>query len=190
MNILIVKAHPSPLGHVHKIADTYAEAKKSQGHDVTIVDLYSQEYAEEFLTFTNIREMETLPIQKKFEEQITWANEIVVVHPVWWSLPPAIMKNWVDLTFWVHFAYKYSPEGKILPLLTGKTAKVFATSGGSSWYYYLPLMPLASFWKMALFNFVGIKVTDFKVCGNLDKWHRERADKHFENFLKEIKASA
>ena len=189
MNILIVKAHPSPFGHTHKIADTYAQIKKAKHHDVKIVDLYSKEYAEDFLRFNNIREMETLPIQKQFENQITWADEIVVVHPIWWGLPPAIMKNWVDLSFWVHFAYKYSPEGKVIPMLKGKTAKVFATAGGTSWWYYLPILPLRQFWMTTLFHFVGIEVVDFKICGNLDKWRGEQADKQFERFLRKIKNS-
>jgi putative NADPH-quinone reductase len=57
MKILIVKAHPSPLGHVHTIAETYAEAKRAKKHEVKVVDLYTDECKEGFLTFENIREM-------------------------------------------------------------------------------------------------------------------------------------
>jgi NAD(P)H dehydrogenase (quinone) len=190
MNILIITAHPSPAGHTHIIADTYAKAKKAKHNDVKIVDLYAKEYMEEYLTFTNIREMDPPKIQKIFEQQIQWADEIVVVHPIWWGLPPAIVKNWVDLTFWVHFAYKYMPDGKAVPMLSGKTAKIFATSGGPSWWYHLPILPLRQFWITTLFNFVGIDVTDFQVCGNLDKWQGEKKEKHFQNFLRKIKVSA
>ncbi|MFA5131726.1 MAG: NAD(P)H-dependent oxidoreductase [Candidatus Paceibacterota bacterium] len=190
MNTLIITAHPSPAGHAHVIAKTYANAKKAKGHTVKIVDLYAKENREEFLTFTNIREMVPPTIQKTFEDQVAWAHEIVVVHPIWWSMPPAIMKNWVDLTFWVHFAYKFTPEGKIQKLLTGKTAKIFATSGGPAWFHYLPIMPLASFWKTSLFGFVGIDVVDMKICGNLDKWQGEKKEQHFQKFLNKIKESA
>ncbi len=190
MKILIVKAHPSPLGHVHRIAETYANAKKAKGHEVKIVDLYAPENKEEFLRFDNIRDMKALPEQIRFEKDVTWADEIVMVHPIWWGMPPAIMMNWVDLTFWAHFAYQFLPNGSMKPLLTGKTAKVFATAGGPSWLYYLPIFPLREFWFLTLFHSVGIDGTDFKVCGNLDKMHGPEADKHFENFLKKIEASA
>lgn len=190
MNILIVKAHPSPLGHTHKIAETYAQAKKNKGHTVKIIDLYAAENQCELLCFENIREIVPPKMQKVFEDQIAWANEIVVVHPIWWGLPPAIMKNWVDLAFWVHFAYMYMPDGHVKPMLSGKTAKVFATSGGTGWWYHLPLLPLASFWKTCVFGFTGVEVIDFKVCTNLDKWRGEKADKHFEKFLKKIETSA
>lgn len=190
MNILIVKAHPSPSGHTHRIADTYAQAKRAKGAQVQIVDLYAKEYTCDLLCFDNIREMEPQKLQKTFEDQITWANEIVVVHPIWWGLPPAIMKNWIDLTMWVHFAYRYTPDGKVVEMLRGKTAKIFATAGGTGWWYHLPILPLASYWKICVFGFVGIDVTDMKICSNLDKWKGEKAEKHFEKFLKKIKASA
>ncbi len=190
MNILIVKAHPSPLGHTHKIAETYAEAKRVKGDEVRIVDLYAAENQCELLCFENIREMVPPKMQKVFEDQIAWAHEIVVVHPIWWGMPPAIMKNWVDLAFWVHFAYMYMPDGHVKPMLSGKTAKIFTTSGGTGWWYHLPILPLASFWKTCVFGFTGVKVTDFKICTNLDKWRGEKADKHFETFLKKIEASA
>jgi NAD(P)H dehydrogenase (quinone) len=190
MNILIVKAHPSSLGHVHKIAETYAHAAKAKHHQVKIVDLYTDECHEGFLAFENIREMKTWPEQIIYEKDVAWAHEIVLVHPIWWGMPPAIMMNWVDLTFWAHFAYMYLPTGAMKPMLRGKTAKVFATSGGPSWWYHLPILPLKQFWFLTLFRSVGIEGIDFKVCGNLDKLKGEEKDKHFEKFLRKIRASA
>lgn len=192
MNILIVTAHPSSLGRTHLIAKTYAEAKKNKGHDVKLVDLYSKDYQVPLMAFEKIKDMPLSPVQKKFHEQITWANEIVVVHPIWWGLPPAIMKNWVDLTIWPGIAYKYTPEGKVNKLLKGKTAKIFATSGNSSWWHYLLILPLTSFWKLCVFGFCGADVVDVKVCGNLDKWRAnpEKCDTHIKNFLKKIRNSA
>jgi NAD(P)H dehydrogenase (quinone) len=190
MNILIVKAHPSKHGHAHQIADTYAEAKRAQQHEVKIVDLYDPSNKEEFLAFENIREMTPPKEQIEFEKQVAWANEIVVVFPIWWGMPPAIMMNWVDLTFWAHFAYKFNPDGSMQPLLKGKTGKVFATSGGPSWFYYFPILPLKQYWGLTLFRSVGIELIDFKVCGYLDKWKGEKVEKHFQNFLQKVKASA
>lgn len=190
MNILIVTAHPSPHSHTKIIAETYAEARKARGHEVQILDLYAKENMMDYLTFDNIREYVPSKIQTRFKEQVRWAHEIVVVHPIWWGTPPAIMKNWVDMTFWARFAYRFTKEGEIEKLLVGKTAKVFATSGASSWYHYLPVLPLLSFWKTCVFSFSGVDVTDVKICGNLDRHRGERADVRFHRFLKKIKASA
>jgi putative NADPH-quinone reductase len=99
------------------------------------------------------------------------------------------MKSWVELTFWPRVAYRYLPTGKVEKLLTGKTAKIFATCGGPSWYYYFYFMPLLSFWKICVFGFSGVDVIDVKICGNLDKWKDEKRSKHLEKFLEKIKNS-
>lgn len=190
MNILIVTAHPSPFGYTHTIANTYAEAKKALKHDVKIVDLYEEENILPYLKFKSLRQRPMSKVQKKFQEQIMWAHEIVVIHPVWWSMPPAIMKNWVDEAFWAGVEYKFTKAGKIKPLTHHKIAKVFTTSGGPSWIYKIPIFPLKSFWKTAVFGFNGIDVLDFKVCGSMDKMSDEKCKEKFDDFLEEIKKSA
>lgn len=190
MNILIVTAHPSQFGDTHKIANTYASIKKANGNEVKIVDLYHKDYYIPYMSFERIREMPLSDIQKKFHEQIQWANEVVVVHPVWWSMPPSIMKNWVELTIWPRIAYKYTPTGSVEKLFEGKTAKVFATCGGQSWWYYFYFLPLLSFWKIAVFHFCGIELIDFKVCGKLDILKDDKREAALQKFLKKITQSA
>ena len=189
MNILIVTAHPSKNSHTQKIADTYKHTKKSKGHIVKVIDLYSTEYQIPFLAFESIREVVPTKEVLEMREMVTWANEIVVVHPIWWSFTPAIIKNWADHIFWTGYAYKYKKDGSVEKLLKGKTAKVFATAGGIGWIYKLPLTPLKTFWKTAIFGFVGIKVVDFKVCDKLNILKEEKLDKHFAKFLEKIKKS-
>jgi putative NADPH-quinone reductase len=191
MNILIVTAHPSPLGETHTIAKTYAEAKREQNNTVQIIDLYSQENKTELLTFSTLSEFTPSKVQLKFQEQLLWAHEIVVVHPIWWGMPPSIMKSWVELTFWPKVAYNFSSKGNVEKLLTGKTAKIFVTCGQSSWYHHLHIMPLLSFWKTCVFGFTGVDVIDFKICGNLDKdkKNKEKREKRIEKFLRKIKNS-
>jgi putative NADPH-quinone reductase len=191
MNILIITAHPSSKGDTHTIAKTYADAKRAKGDTVELVDLYSPQYKVDLFAFENIREFPISPIQKKFHEQMTWAHEVVFVHPVWWSSVPAVMKNWIDLTIWPRVAYKYTPTGAVEKLWLGKSAKVFVTCGGPAWHYYVPfVLPLRNFWQIAVLWFCGIDLVDFKVCGNLDVYKDEKRTKHLEKFMKKIKESA
>ena len=189
MNILIVKAHPSSKGLTHAIAQTYADAKTAKGHAVQIVDLYAKEYEVPLLNFENIREFQISAVQKKFQEQILWASEIVVVHPVWWSAPPSIMKNWTEIAFWPRVTYRYTGPGKTEKLLTDKTAKIFVTTGGPGWYQYLPILPLMPFWKLCVFGFSGVEVVDVKVCGRMDIMTPEKKEKQIKKFLEKIKNS-
>lgn len=187
MNILIVTAHPSPEGVTHAIANTYAEEKRSKGHDVTIVNLYAKENEIPVLSFTHIREFAISDVQRKFHEQILWAHEIVVVHPIWWGLPPSIMKSWVELTFWPRVTYSYLPNGSVNKLLKGKKAKIFATAGGASWYHHFIFMPLLSFWDVCVFGFSGVDVVDVHICGKLDMLKGEARTKKIQTFLEKIK---
>lgn len=190
MNILIVTAHPSSKGDTHTIAATYADARRTKGHIIETINLYDKEYRTDLFEFENIREYKLSSVQKRFQEKLLWAHEIVVVHPVWWSSVPSIMKNWIDLTIWPSIAYKYGPDGKVIKLLDGKSAKVFATCGGPSWYYYIPfLLPLKSFWQTCVFGLCGVDLVDFKVCGNLDRWKDEKRANHLAKFMLSIKKS-
>lgn len=190
MNILIVTAHPSKDGHTHAIANTYKEAKESKGHTVQLVDLYNEENMLSYLTFQNIRERPMEKVQGKFQEQVCWANEIVVVHPIWWGSAPAIMKNWSEQTFWPRVAYRYTGPGKVEKMFIGKTAKVFATSGGPSWYFYTYFLPLLPFWKLCVFGFTGVELIDYKICGKMDMLSGDEKTAHFQKFLKKVKKSA
>lgn len=190
MKILIVTAHPSSLGHTHRIANTYLEAKKSKGHEVVLVDLYKEENQLPLFAFENIRERPIDKNQKKFQEQIVWADEIVLVHPIWWGTPPSTMKNWAEQTFWPGVAYKYTPEGKVMKLLAGKTAKVYATAGGPGWIHEWPFMALFPFWRLSVLGFCGVDVIDMRVCGYMDKYRGPRAEARFEKFLAGIKKDA
>jgi putative NADPH-quinone reductase len=190
MNILIVTAHPSSKGDTHTIANTYAEARKAKGHVVEIMNLYAKENRVDIFEYENIREFPISPVQKKFHDKMIWAHEIVFVHPVFWSSVPAIMKNFIDLTIWPRVAYKYTPTGKVEKLWLGKTAKVFVTCGGPAWHYYIPfILPLKSFWQIAVLWFCGIELVDFKVCGNLDVYKDEKRAAHLSKFMEKIRKS-
>lgn len=59
---------------------------------------------------------------------VSWADTIIVIHPIWWWGAPAILKGWVDRVFSHGFAYTYGPKGPE-GLLAGKKALVFTSSG-------------------------------------------------------------
>lgn len=187
MQILIVTAHPSKKGLTHAIASTYAETKRKQGHTVEIVDLYAKENTHTGLIFENLKDFSVTSIQKKFQEQIIKAHEIVVVHPIWWGTPPSVMKRWVELAFWPHVAYHYTGPNKWDKLLEGKSAKVFATCGGPSWIYHFPFTPLKAFWGNSVFGFCGVDLVEMKICGNLNNYTGQKLEKHIATFLQSLR---
>lgn len=195
MNILIVTGHPKKENHTIAIADTYKSEVERLGHQIKTIDVYGSDFVLPYMSF----EKDSLDAKdinkiKKMQEMITWANEIVIVHPVWWASMPAGLKNWVDAIFCPHFAYQYNEKGKPCPLLVGKTAKIFATAGSYAPYYLLPIIsfftPLHLIWKYAVLEFAGIELVEMKIIDKMNVNAGAPPIGSFEKFLKKVKKSA
>lgn len=186
MNILILTAHPSSTGHTHAIAQTYKEEKEKLGHTVTLVDLYKEENHMPYFAFENIREVPPNPVRERMQKLVTEAEEIVFVFPIWWSAPPAIMKNWLDEVLAARFAYRYE-NGKLIKMLDGRRAKIFATCGGASWYFNHFFAPFWILWKYAILGYCGINLVKMEVCPWMSLPDREE---RAQRFVEKVRADA
>lgn len=161
MKTLIITAHPASNGYTHEIAGAIKDRREKRGEIVEILDLYKTDLNQNFLRFENPQEMK-LPnetrdrIQLKMKE----ANEIIVIHPLWWFGPPAIMKNFLDNNITSPFAFHYD-KGKRIPHLTDKTGRIYITCDGLTWIYYLLGLPFVMNWVFGIFIFCGIKARSF-----------------------------
>ena len=195
MNILIVTGNPKKENHTDIIKTTYKDTVEKSGHEVKLINVYAEEFS---LPYSNPEkgslDKESEEKIKKMQEMIMWANEIVIIHPIWWASMPAGLKNWADTIFTPRFAYKYTTEGKVEKLLTGKTAKVFATAGSRALFYHIPIVslftPLRIIWKYAILNFCGINLVEILVQDKMNTNNSCPPVGCFENFLEKIKVSA
>jgi NAD(P)H dehydrogenase (quinone) len=183
MKSLIITAHPSSKGFTHRIAQAYKEKSLSKGHEVQIIDLYKAP-RQDFLTFEAHGDdrPDQVAIRSSYQEQIIWADELVFVHPMWWGSMPAIMKNWIDVNFSGGFSHTYK-NGKPVPLLAKKRAKVFITSDAPAFIYWILLKPYATTWAFIILMFVGIKTDCVKLFGN----KRKRTEQENIAFLEKVK---
>ncbi len=177
---LIITAHPSSKGFVHRITEHYVQAIKKKGESCKILNLYAPENKQSFLQFETEKEWPGEKL-KEMQQKIADADELVLSFPVWWGDAPAVMKNWLDYNFTAGFAYKYTAKG-VNKLLTGKTAKILATSDAPGIAYSFFLAPMRLTWSKMRLDFCGIKVTDFKVYGKM----RKRNEESRQKILKEI----
>jgi NAD(P)H dehydrogenase (quinone) len=182
MNILIVAAHPSTSSFTHSISDSYLSRANELGHTVEVLDLYRSE-RQDFLAFDHEQNEKELSIRIMYQQKITWADELVFVHPMWWGSMPAIMKNWLDVNFSGGFSHTYK-DGKAIPLLTDKKAKVFITSDAPAFVYTFLAKPYATTWSMIVLKFVGIQTEFVKLYGN----KRKRSDEENTKFLNWVKS--
>ncbi len=159
MKITVIIAHPNTdKSFNHAIALTAAETLKEIGHDVTILDLYKENF-DPVLTLNEEKlDVSELPEQiRNMMRTVQESDGLIFVHPNWWGTPPAILKGFLDRVFRVGFAYKFSPDG-VLALFKDKTAQIFTTSNTPrdveiSVYGD----PLENFWKTVVFGLCGCR---------------------------------
>ncbi|MGE7767137.1 NAD(P)H-dependent oxidoreductase [Peribacillus sp. NPDC096540] len=173
MNTLVIYTYPNhkslSYAFLQKVIKGSNENPNIKG--VQVLDLYEEGF-NPLLMFNEHkrrRDMHRDPHLEKYRKQITWADKIVFVYPIWWGRPPAMLMGYIDQLFAANFAYRDKkgllPEG----LLKGKSVVCVSTMKGPTKY---PLLWLNNahkiLMKKALFNFVGIKKVKFFEFGNME----------------------
>ena len=161
MNISVILAHPEPGSFNAAIARMACEELSEQGHEVWFHDLYAEGFdpllcGTEYLRDANLPEMIEVHCR-----QIAETDGIVIVHPNWWGMPPAILKGWIDRVIRPGVAYAFQEgdkgEGVPIGLLKAKTAIVLNTSNTSPQREDSVFGdPLERIWKDCVFGLCGV----------------------------------
>lgn len=165
MNVSIILAHPSPGSFNHAIAAIARAKLAALGCNVWLHDLYAERF-DPCLTASEIPREASLPhgIAKHIEE-ITAADGIVIVHPNYWSRPPAILCGWVDRVLRAGRAYTFVPDGKgggkPVGLLKARAALVINTANTpQEKEVELYGDPLDILWRKVVFGLCGVPVVE------------------------------
>jgi putative NADPH-quinone reductase len=162
MNISIILAHPNPGSFNHAIANTAAQALRQNGHDAVLHDLYQGHFPPLF----SAAELQTNaildPVIASHCREIAQAGGIIIVHPNWWGMPPAILKGWIDRVLRMEVAYRFvandKGEGVPVGLLKAKAAVVFNTANTPDDREREILGdPLEGLWKKCVFDLCGVR---------------------------------
>jgi NAD(P)H dehydrogenase (quinone) len=130
MKATIIYAHPNPVSFVAAVVTVVEDELLKKGAEVKIKDLYGMNF-NPVLSEDDFRGYHTgkLPEDVKQEQDdIAWADLVVMVSPVWWYSVPAMLKGYIDRVFSLGFAYEYTSNGP-RGMLTGKKGLLITTSG-------------------------------------------------------------
>lgn len=167
---LVILAHPDPGSFNHAIAGAAVAALRERRHQVVLRDLEKEGF-DPVLPAREIPEGGTLdPAIRKHCDDLASADGIIVIHPDWWGMPPAILKGWIDRVIRPGVAYRFlegdGGEGVPVGLLRAKTAVVFNTSNtppdreqdvfGD---------PLEALWKKCIFDLCGVRAFHRRMFG-------------------------
>ncbi|AWB46529.1 NAD(P)H dehydrogenase [Paenibacillus sp. CAA11] len=192
MNLLVIYTHPNHQSLSYAfLQEVLRGSRENSGiKQIQVLDLYEEGFDPRlvFNEHKRRRDMHQDPELERYREQLRWADRIVLVYPIWWGRPPAMLLGYIDRMFASGFAYR--DKGGLLPegLLKGKSVVCISSMKGPGGY---PLLWLHNAHKVlmrkALFNFVGIRKVKFFEFGSMESnkgRQKEKLEKVYQYFRK------
>jgi len=139
--ILLIQGHPDKgAAHFgHALSKAYADGATGQGHDVRVLQLASLDFP--LLRSQQDWEEGALPdVLLPAQQDIVWAQHIVLFFPLWLGGMPALLKGFLEQVMRPGFALS-KVKGGALPdkLLRGRSARLVVTMGMPAlvyrWYF-------------------------------------------------------
>lgn len=127
----VILCHPAPESFNAGVAARYGETARQNGHEVILRDLYR-------LGFDPVLKAGERPTAADFHVAGDVAEEIaligsadifVLVYPLWFGTPPAMLKGYVERVFGSGFSHDAVRRRSRHPMLTGKRLLSFTSSG-------------------------------------------------------------
>ncbi len=170
MNLLVIVCNPLPDSFSQKVADRVVQTLNQLGHSANFHDLYKE-------GFDPVLSGEELLRGLSFDKNVlTYSAELeacaglVLVHPDWWGLPPALLKGWVDRILRPGIAFELQGEEFLpkhpVPLLTRKKALVFVSSDAAT---KDRVELVERFWEESVFGYCGFAQSKVHVLRNMHR---------------------
>ncbi len=157
--IAIIQGHPDAAGHhlLNAMADAYAEAAISAGHQVRRIEVARLDFPL-LRTQAEFESGELPPALTQAREDMRWAEHWVFLFPLWHGTMPALLKGFLEQIFRPGFAMEYREKGFPRRLLAGRSARIVVTMGMPVLLYrwYFGAFGVRSF-ERSMLRFAGIK---------------------------------
>jgi putative NADPH-quinone reductase len=165
MKVLLVLGHPAPGSFNHAICAAARASLEAAGHECRFHDLYAEKF-DPVMTAAELPKDAVLPAEiERHCQEVGEADGLIIVHPNYWSAPPAILRGWVDRVLRAGRAYNFVPDGKggarPVGLLKARVGLVFTTAN-TPHEKEVELFgdPLHTHWLKVVFGLCGISRTE------------------------------
>lgn len=131
---VVVLCHPEEHSFNAAVARTYCETVRSLGHEAILRDLYRLG----FDPVLKSGERPGISAQTISEDiaaelkSLRGADVFVLVYPIWFGTPPAMLKGYVERVFGSGFSFRSVHAHQAHPLLGGRHLVSISTSGNTS----------------------------------------------------------
>lgn len=139
MKILVVNGHPKRESLVSALVERYVDGARERGDEVEVAQLSDLDL-EPYMTYAHGSEHPVAtPELDAMRQQLIWADHYVVAYPIWWGLPPALLKVYFEVVFAPGVAFRYLPprggRARWEKLLAGRTAQLLVTGDAPRWFW-------------------------------------------------------
>lgn len=164
--ILIINGHPDKLSFCFALAQSYNKGALSTGAECKLINLIDLKF-NPILNYGYRVVSELEPDLLRAQQDILWAEHIVLVYPNWWGTYPALLKGFFDRIFLPNFAFKYHPKSVFWDkLLKGRSARLIVTMNTPKWYYWLIYRsPGNNSMQKSILQFCGISPVNITSLG-------------------------
>jgi putative NADPH-quinone reductase len=170
--VLLIEGHPDPgAGRLCRaLADAYAEGAQHAGHEVRRVRVAA-------LDFPLLRSQDEWktgqlpPTLKQAQDDIAWAQHLVLIFPLWLGDMPALLKGFLEQVARPGFAFSAKGDNPLGQKgLTGRSARVVVTMGMPAllYRYFYRAHSVKSLERNVL-GFVGIAPVDETLIGMVEQ---------------------
>ncbi len=171
MNTLVIYTHPNHHSLNYGLLETVTETLSKNNQKFEVLDLYQEAFDPVLVFNKEVKrsEMYKDPYMSPYRDAIKRADRIILIYPIFWGRPPAMLLGFIDRLFASNFAYQ--DNGGLLPtgLLKGKEAIVISTMKGPKHYLRFWLNNAHQvLMRRALFSFVGINKVKFFEFGGIE----------------------
>lgn len=128
--ILILDGHPDPDPgrYCHALASAYARGAAGAGHVIHRVNLAELDFP--VLASRRDWESETpCPAIVALQDELTWAEHVVIIYPLWLGSAPARLKALLEQAFRPAFAFGGQAAAPGAGRLKGRSARIVVTMG-------------------------------------------------------------
>ena len=196
MHVLVIVAHPKPGpegSHTRSGFEHALASLEQAGTEHEVIDLYEDDFDPVMRRKPSKRHLDQLD---RYRSLIDATDRILILYPVWWNGPPAILKGFFDCILTMGWAYYYhlTPIPKVgLPIghLKGKRAAIVSTSGALDILHQLVQRSRAG--RVVghdILGFVGIKTKRYNVggCQEFSDDNKRRVERTVERALRWLRA--